>query len=519
MGWFFFKSSHPLADSAEMKRVLESLPGMKPAAALDETRSWLDSLVHEEKLKLAQCLDLVLRLDETTLTQARRLARDYLQMENPERSEEYRLWNANHGYWAQLVAAYEYCLTRHASGGKKNKLDPAVLLKTQARLLRAYATGIKWAQFRHAENVGYYWQGAGRIYLAAQAAGTEKQGIVIYPAMPQTSVEQEYLLLLMLHASSLGNLLPQEVEIVDRLVAYLAPQLVITDQADPANVYWVDAAKPQPPSRIIRQPEPAPSLRFLRPGTALEKIAEIRNRIITVGDVPANLQLGGRYPAPLVLSLLEHLAQNWQSQLPQRSHQRHRVKSELRVIHGFSAIHAQIAAGNAGNADAADSVGGVGSGEETWIAEDVSQGGMGAEVPLGSRDWVRVGVLLGLQPEGGKNWLVGLIRRFNRSETGGSAGIQTIGKLPLAVVADCAGLSTQLILMEPPVLPPAEVISSGKLLVDIITVDVALEHSSFEIGIPMTAMIDGRALRLRPMEVLEQSSDFVIAQFQVDVLS
>jgi hypothetical protein len=35
----------------------------------------------------------------------------------------------------------------------------------------------------------------------------------------------------------------------------------------------------------------------------------------------------------------------------------------------------------------------------------------------------------------------------------------------------------------------------------------------------MTCLVTGRALRLRPQEVLERAADFVIARFQVDVLS
>ncbi|SMB23954.1 conserved protein of unknown function [Sterolibacterium denitrificans] len=511
MGWFSLKSSHPLTDSVELKRVLEALPGLEPATALDETRTWLESLVQAEDMKIEQCLDLILRLDEATLGHARRFGRDYLMAQDLGRSEEYRLWNGNHSYWAQLVAAYEYCLARHASAGKQ-QINPLLLLLLQARLLHAYAAGIKWAQFRHTPAVGYYWQGAGRIYLAAQAAGAERKIIPIYPNTAESSVEREYLLLLMLHSSSLSNLLPLEVEIAERLVAYLAPQLVFTDQMDPANVYWVDAARPLPPSRIVRPPEMTPSLRFLRPGTALEKIVEIRTRITKSGAVPADLQLGGQFSPQVVLPVLEHLAQNWQSQLPQRNHQRHQVRSRLHVIHGFAAIHAKLSREGAG-------AGADNSAEETWIAEDVSLGGMGAEVPLGAKEWIRIGALIGVQPEGGDNWLVGLIRRFSRGEGGGSVGIQTIGKAPQAVVADCGGLPTHLVLLDLPALPPAEVIASGKLLVEIITVDAVLESSSFEAGIPMTTLVTGRALRLRPQTVIEHGTDFVIARFQIDILS
>jgi len=66
---------------------------------------------------------------------------------------------------------------------------------------------------------------------------------------------------------------------------------------------------------------------------------------------------------------------------------------------------------------------------ESWIVENVSSGGFGALVPQLRGDWLRIGSLLGLQPEGGSNWLIGVVRRFQRDATQtGAVGIQTVGR-------------------------------------------------------------------------------------------
>jgi hypothetical protein len=71
---------------------------------------------------------------------------------------------------------------------------------------------------------------------------------------------------------------------------------------------------------------------------------------------------------------------------------------------------------------------------ESWIVENVSAGGFGASVPQIKGEWLKIGCLLGLQPEGGSNWVVGVIRRFQReSVQQGTVGIQTLGRAALPV--------------------------------------------------------------------------------------
>ncbi|MGH7292139.1 MAG: hypothetical protein ACREJT_13055, partial [Myxococcota bacterium] len=67
-------------------------------------------------------------------------------------------------------------------------------------------------------------------------------------------------------------------------------------------------------------------------------------------------------------------------------------------------------------------------------------------------DWLRVGALLALQPEGGTNWVLGLIRRVNKT-AGQQArvGIETLSKTPLLsrfAVSGVASMSEQGVLLK-----------------------------------------------------------------------
>jgi hypothetical protein len=95
------------------------------------------------------------------------------------------------------------------------------------------------------------------------------------------------------------------------------------------------------------------------------------------------------------------------------------VKSRLAAIHSFESVLAAL--GPSGTLDK--------SKVESWVVENVSTGGFGASVPQLRGDWLKIGCLLGVQPEGGTNWIVGVVRRFQReSAQNGTVGIQTLSR-------------------------------------------------------------------------------------------
>jgi hypothetical protein len=490
LGMFSAKSDHPLADAREAKRVLAELAVRDAASALDEVAGWLDSVATDEKLKLADRLALIFQLDEATQVHARKLARDYLTSPRLGRTQEYRLWQHNHDFWAQLAAAYDNCLGRHVAqekGADGIKSDLPLLV---VRMLRAFSARIKWDQFRYGPIASEVWQKMGRGFLLAEQGRFSRQPVTVYASAPgDSTVEQEYLKALMFQASSMDSLLPLEIEIAERLIAHFLPEFVFTAEVRPDNVYWIDAVQPMPPRRLAVLPQIAPSLRFFNAGTALGKLEEMTRRVER-GEVPAEINLGGQYSARIVLPVVQHLAMYWAPKPPMRSHDRHRVKSRLTVVNGLGGIFSRLAGTNAADES------------EAWIVEDVSMGGMGAQVPLAASDWVRIGVLVGLQPEGGSNWLVGVIRRFSRDTSQqGSVGIETLAKTPLAVSADLGGMQCDAILLD--------ALHAGD------TVRVALPGSAFEPAIPLVFTLDGRTARLNPIEQLEAGVDFELGLYRV----
>lgn len=490
LGLFSAKPNHPLADAKEAKRVLAELPAEEPAAALDGATAWLESLVATEEFKPERRLDLIFQIDEAVLPQTRRLGRDYLTARRLTRSQEFKLWQLCRGYWAEMAQAYEDSLRRYQQGEKGADGIKNSLALLYARLLHAYGARFKWDQFRYAPVAGSFWSDVGAAYLGAEQARLARQEVGLYASTP-SSPEAEYLKMLVFHASSMDKLLPLEIEVAERLIAHFLPGFVFTAEARPDNVYWVDSGKPLPPTRLAKLPEVAPTLRFFSTGGALTAVAELRERIDRSGTLPAEINFGGQYSPRVVLPVLDHLAMCWSPKPPMRSHTRHRVKSRIAVVGGdLPAVHQRLFKPGPGEPAA-----------ESWVVEDVSQGGMGAQVPLRSNDWLKIGAVLAIQPEGGDNWLVGIIRRLARdSDSQGSVGIETLSKSPRAVAANCGGLMTEMVLLDP--------------LRDDQPVRALLPASAWEEDVLVVLSLDGAEARLVPDALLESGADVAIGRFR-----
>ena len=240
------------------------------------------------------------------------------------------------------------------------------------------------------------------------------------------------------------------------------------------------------------------TLRFVAPGSVPKTLAEVMHRVER-GDVPADLNLGGQYSAKALLPVLRHLAIQWAAQPPLREHQRHAVKTRIAVLHGFDDSFTVFAGevARVGKERAA----------ESWVVENVSLGGFGAGVEDIDGDWLKVGTLLSLQPEGGDNWVLGVVRRYGReSEASASVGIQSLARQAKSVELRprvsgfaAAGAVPGIWLREGGA--PGEV-------------RLVLPLASFDLRESLEFTHEGRTHLLTPIELEESGSGFEIARYR-----
>lgn len=496
LGFFSNKTIHPLADAQEATRILAEIATAAPLTAVEDSLGWLESLAADVNLKLAQRLEVILKLDEASVAQTRRLSRAYPASIDSNRALESKQWQAGHSYWQQLTGAYLDCLTRQRMADKKEaEAVRAQLPMIYGRLINALAGQLKWKQFHYGPVDPQFWETLGAAYLSAGEAKAAQKPIALYPGGTESTIESEYLKVLIFQATSMDKLQALEIEIAERFIAHFLPCFSLTAELRPDNVYWVDAAKPLPPTRLAKSPDATATLRFFNGARAVEAVAQTMEQIRTEGRVPPTINLGAQYEAAAVMPVLEHLALCWAPKPPMRGTARHRTHAALKVINGLAAVHRRLS----GRAGADEAV-------ETWVIDDVSLGGLGAQASIGANDWIRIGALVGMQPAGGDNWLVGVVRRYARSgPKQGSIGIETLSKTPRAVLADAGGLHTEALLFDMP--------EVGEY------VRMAVPVSALEETVALTFILDGKNVRLHPRQSIESGPDFAVKNFFVQSFS
>jgi len=473
------KADHPMANPKEARRVLDTLPAQE-LKALDELSHWHESVSTAAGFKPGDRLQLTGALDDAAQPRLRKLARDYFGATRPSRYQEALLWTQMHEYWRQAGLAW----ARSVDACLQAK-DVRALANAAVRALRALGQQIKWQHLRYGPIDPKVWGVINNVFNAAESRG-------VADARP------EFLKVAMFSSSSPDGLLPAEIELAEKVVSELATSFVVANAAAPELLYWTDLAQPMAPVRMAKPPQPAPTLRHFGPGTALARLQEIVKRLEVSGQVPSDLNLAGADPE-MVLEVLRHLALYWQPEPPARQHPRHSVKSRLAIAHGFDGVIEALGGTGGGSLDFDAKA----SGAESWIVDNVSAGGIGALVPQMKGDWLRVGTLLAMQPDGGANWVVGMVRRVSRTNTQEArVGIQTLSRAPALAKFSMRGLGEHV-----GVLLPSPVLGSGET-------SIALRGGIYARGQNLETQMQGHHHVFMPQGTPDSGEDYDLVRFR-----
>jgi len=497
------KIDHPLGDPRELRRLINEIPGDNTFKALDEVVGWLESLADTGNFPEDRLYEAVSLLDDAAQPHIRRLNRDYLYTPRLSRNEEKRLWTISHGFWTVLAASYERCL---AAAGQKSRVGEQlrqVLPALAARLIAALAAILKWEQFHYGPSRGALWQRLGAALLYAEKAGVATRSIQLHANVPGvTSPHQEFVKVVAFLAASMDGLLQQEIELAERLIAHFLPGFVLSVTVEHDSVYWVDLELAQPPLRLARMPAQAtPTQRFFKPGTAHAGIGSLLNDLERGHDVPGDINLGGQYFAKALLPVLRHLAAYLAPIPPQRRHDRHGVKQRAIVVNGLASAFMAFSGQLPARADAVAM--------ESWVVDDVSLGGFGALLNTVPGEWLKVGALVAMQPAGGDNWVLGIVRRYQRmGESAAHVGVETLARQATPVELKARATSSYAAAPGTRALLIREGNASGE-------VRVVMMFGSFDLRQTLEWNDDGKCVQLSPVTIVEQAGDYEVARYRL----
>jgi hypothetical protein len=419
------KTDHPMSDLKDARKILDAIPAGDPFKALEDLSHWLDSVQTWEGFKADHRFQLMEFVDDAQQPHLRRLQRDYLAAQRLSGHQENRLWTAIRESCRQTGKAFETCLDFHASGQKGSEDLKKSLPLLAVRALRAFSAQMKWQYIRYGPLDHPLWGAILKAYSFTEERKVAQAKVSLPGARAETTPTFEFLKPVMLGASSPDALLPIEIDLVERLIAHLVGSFKLSTELQPDIAYCIDLLNIEPPVRVAHLPHRAPTLRYFSAVSALKEIEKLIQTVKSTGTLPPGLASGLSSEKEVALEVLEHLALNWSPKPPERKAPRHKVKSRLAAIYGYESVLAAL--GLTGASLDKNKV-------ENWVVENVSTGGFGASVPQLKSESLKIGCLLGLQPEGGTNWLVGIVRRFQREgPQNGAVGIQTLSRNPLPV--------------------------------------------------------------------------------------
>ena len=497
------KVDHPLADPREMRRIIDGISGDNTLRAIDEVVGWLESLDGALEFPVDHLYEAVSRLDDAAQPHLKRLERNYLHTQNLSRTEARRIWSISHGYWTLLATSYERCL---AAAGEKSRVGAHLrqnLPALTARLIAALVAILKWERFHYGEATGGLWQRLGAALLSAEDAGVATRAIQLHANAPRvTSPQQEFVKAVALLAASVDSLLPPEVDLAERLIVHFQPGFVVSAVADIDSVYWVDLALAEPPRRLARRPtERRPTQRFFKPGTAPAGIDALLNDLERGLDAAADINLGGHYPARVLLPVVRHLATYLAPVPPQRRHDRQPVKQSAVVLHGltnaFAAFSGKLPRLTNGDPTA------------IWVIEDVSQGGFGALLDAIPGEWLKAGALISMQQAGREDWWLGIVRRHRRTgESEVRVGVETLARQAIPAELKPRAASTYAAVPGIRVLLIREGSAPGE-------VRAVMPGGAFDLRTTLEWNDNGTRVQLAPVAIVEQASDCELARYRL----
>jgi len=492
---------HDMADPKEARRLLEELPAQDPLRALEELAHWHESVGAAEGFKPEARIHLLFAIDEAAQPRLRKVARDYLAAVRPTPFQDNRIWTHLHEYCRQCGHAYALSVDAVLQGAKGADAAKPLLPLLVVRTLRALSQQIKWLHMRYGPIDPAVWRVLNGVYAFAEARGIADAEVPAVHAgvAGESTPRREFVRTLMLNVSSPDSLLPPEVDLAERLIGDLGASLRLAARAAPELTHWTDLTQAMAPLRLAKAPQPAPGVRFFGAGGAIGALEAMVRRIEATGQLPASVTALGNFESEAAIDLMRHLVLYWSQAPSERKHPRHTVKSRLSIVHGFDGVVGALEGGGAAPEEKQVA--------ENWIVENVSAGGFGAVVRQQTGDWLKIGAMLAMQPDGGNNWVVGMVRRVRKTTSQEArVGIQTLSRTPELATFVLRG-AAQGKAQEQGVLLPGAGLGSGEA-------SIALRTGVFVPGQTLENQRGGHNYVYMPQDLAERGDDYDIVRFR-----
>ncbi len=229
----------PLAERKTVERWLASFPPNDPLGAHTAILTELTALTEKDFPRTPARLEAVFHLDALSEPIRRSLTTQYLEHGNRSTRVENQLWQSLFDTTQGFLLCYQV-FGREVAGHAKNNKWRALLPELLARQITHQGNDAKIRLYRYEQWIPARWTELHTLFQTACTAQIERVPVSMVGDGLLTTIEQEYLRVLLLQLMNAGNLAPRHVQwVVDQLAEWCAP-LRLNLEAPTMTSFYVD---------------------------------------------------------------------------------------------------------------------------------------------------------------------------------------------------------------------------------------------------------------------------------------
>ena len=452
----------PLADAKSAERWLAAFPAGDPLALHAAIVTELGRVADRATRRTPVLLEAVFALDARSSELRRSLTTQYVEHASRSSRIENQLWSALFDLTQAFLLAYQACgreVSAHAGSSRWQQLLPELVCRQIVHL----GLDARVRLYRYEQWIPAKWAELHTLFSLACSRKIERALVTLDAGGATTTIEHEYVLVLMLQLMHAGNMTPRHLEYVAHELPEWCQPLRLTLEASSVTSFYVDLAGREG----LRRRTPAPlegRVLFLdtRPAHAvlMQHIVVLEQKLKTQ---PLSERTGKRTEQ---LSLLAKLASQIDPEFKPfaRRGERTAAAGTVDAIVGFQKIAGYLRdeeRNPVSHADTGTSFGGtmelavfgrvlneqdrileqsrrrlaaVAAPGGPWEVKDVSQTGFRLIAPMMIANAVTLGTVAALRAHGDRQWTLGVARRIRRlTSDRAEIGLQVIASALVGV--------------------------------------------------------------------------------------
>ena len=436
----------PLADAKTAERWLGFFPATDPLAMHSAVLAELGRLTERVAKRTPARLEAVFFVDRYTDPLRQNLTAQYLEHGNRSTRVENQLWQALFDLTQGFLLCYQ-AFAREVSDHAQSQKWQSLLPELIARQIMHQGLDAKVRLFRYEQWIPAKWSDMHALFQMACSAQIERQAVAVLADGGLTTIEQEYLRVLVLQLMNSGNLTPRHLEwVAEQLSEWCAP-LRLNLESSTVTSFYVDLGSRTGLKR--RQPQPLEGRVLFLDTRPLHAV--LMQNVVMLDQKVRNNPLSERTPRRAdQLNLLTKLASQVDPEFKPFARRGERMSAEGSVdaIVGFSKISGFLrdeevepliegkrSAGTFGEAIEIATFGRMRNENArtmemarrrlanfaapggAWDIRDVSQTGFRLVAPMSVINAVTLGTLAAIRPPTQARWTLGIVRRMKRLTT------------------------------------------------------------------------------------------------------